>query len=242
MKPVLFVSDLHLSLERPEINRVFFDFLEQRASGAGALYILGDLFDHWAGDDDLAEPLHASVTAALRRLTDRAVPVFVMRGNRDFLLGHDFEQSCGATLLDDAVRVDLFGTPTLLLHGDTLCTDDAKYQAYRAQVRKPWAQKLFLTLPLAIRKKFVGGLRKRSEHEVASKQPEIMDVNRDAVAEVLRENGYPRLIHGHTHRPARHIHHVDGRDCERHVLAAWYEGGQYLAVTPDGAEDVPLPR
>lgn len=240
MKPVLVISDLHLSAERPEISRIFFRFLEREAPQAAALYILGDLFEYWAGDDDLAEPLHAEAAAALKRLTTSGVPVQVIPGNRDFLLGPRFEQATGATVLGDELQADICGTPTLLLHGDTLCTDDARYQAYRAAVRKPWLRRAFLALPLSARKRLIGGLRRTSEREVTVKRPEIMDVNQDAVAQALRAHGYPRLIHGHTHRPARHVHNVDGRNCERWVLPAWYESGGYLRCGADGVQAVGL--
>jgi UDP-2,3-diacylglucosamine hydrolase len=241
MRPVLIVSDLHLCGERPAINRVFFDFLERHACGAGALYILGDLFEYWAGDDDLADSVHAEVVAGLRRVAERGVAVRVMHGNRDFMLGPGFERATGASLLGDTELVELHGTRTLLLHGDTLCTDDLRYQAYRANVRKRWLQRIFLALPLPARKLLVGEIRRHSRRDIADKPPEIMDVNQGAVEEALRAHGYPRLIHGHTHRHARHLHRVDGHDCERWVLADWYANGQFLSVTPEGIEDIPLP-
>ncbi|HEX6829325.1 MAG TPA: UDP-2,3-diacylglucosamine diphosphatase [Burkholderiales bacterium] len=241
MKPVLFISDLHLCAERPEVNRVFFRFLEQDAPGAGTLYILGDLFEYWAGDDDLAEPLHREVAEGLRRFAASGVPVRLIPGNRDFLLGRRFEREAGVALIGDEAVIDLFGTPTLILHGDQLCTDDLQYQAFRARVRKPWLQKLFLALPRGLRKRLVGNIRSRSQEAAASKPPEIMDVNPRAVEEALRQRGCPRLIHGHTHRPARHLLTVDGRECERWVLPAWHEGGGYLRCDAQGVRAVSLP-
>jgi UDP-2,3-diacylglucosamine hydrolase len=241
MKPVLFISDLHLCAERPEINRVFFRFLAQEAAGAEALYILGDLFEYWAGDDDLADPLHREVADGLRRLAESGVPVRLIPGNRDFLLGRDFERAAGVSLIGDEALIDLFGTPTLIMHGDQLCTDDLQYQSFRARVRKPWLQKLFLTLPLGLRKRLVGSIRSRSQEAAASKPPEIMDVSPRAVEEALRARGCPRLIHGHTHRPARHQLTVDGRARERWVLPAWYEGGGYLRCGPEGLSAISLP-
>jgi UDP-2,3-diacylglucosamine hydrolase len=236
VKPALFISDLHLCAERPAVNEAFFGFLAGQARNAGALYILGDLFEYWAGDDDLDDPVHAAVAAGLRRLSGSGVPVSVIPGNRDFLLGARFEQATGARLLGDCALLDLFGTATLIMHGDTLCTDDTRYQAYRAAVRQPWLQKLYFALPRRMRQRIVGGIRNHSQQTTATKRPEIMDVNAEAVAQALRRHGYPRLIHGHTHRPACHRHQVDGHACERWVLDAWYEGGDFLAVGPEGIE------
>jgi len=236
VKPALFISDLHLCAERPAINGIFFEFLAREAPRAGALYILGDLFEYWSGDDDLDDPVHAAVADGLRQLTASGVPVGVVPGNRDFLLGAQFERVTGAKVLGDSALLDLFGTATLIMHGDTLCTDDVKYQSYRAMVRKPWLQKLYFALPRSARQRIVGGIRNHSQQSTAAKRPEIMDVNAEAVAQALRSHGYPRLIHGHTHRPACHRHPVDGRACERWVLDAWYEGGDFLTVGPDGIE------
>jgi len=236
VKPALFISDLHLCAERPAINEAFFGFLAGQARNAGALYILGDLFEYWAGDDDLEDPVHTAVASGLRRLSASGVPVSVIPGNRDFLLGARFEEATGARLLGDSALLDLFGTATLIMHGDTLCTDDTRYQAYRATVRQPWLQRLYYALPRSMRQRIVGGIRNHSQQTTATKRPEIMDVNAEAVAQALRGHGYPRLIHGHTHRPACHRHDVDGHACERWVLDAWYEGGDFLAVGPEGIE------
>jgi UDP-2,3-diacylglucosamine hydrolase len=163
-----------------------------------------------------------------------------MHGNRDFLLDGDFAKACGGSLIDDPYALDLFGTPTLLMHGDTLCTDDTEYQRFRVQVRDPAWQKNFLALPLAVRKRQIEAVRQTSESEKQRKAPEIMDVNQAAVETLLRENSYPRLIHGHTHRPAHHVHRVDGRSCERWVLSDWYRTGSYLRCDERGCTPVQL--
>ena len=238
---VFFISDLHLCDSRPDINRVFFEFLRGPAREAEALYILGDLFEYWAGDDDLADPFNRSVAGALVEYSRTGIPLRFMHGNRDFLLGGEFAKACGITLLDDPHALDLFGTPTVLMHGDTLCTDDIDYQKFRAQVRSPAWQKGFLALPLEARKRQIEAVRQTSESEKTRKAPEIMDVNQGAVESALRAHAYPRLIHGHTHRPAKHIHHVDGRSCERWVLADWYRSGSYLRCDEHGCAPAQLP-
>jgi UDP-2,3-diacylglucosamine hydrolase len=237
---VFFISDLHLCDERPDINRVFFDFLRGPAREADALYILGDLFEYWAGDDDLGDPFNESIAAALAEYSRSGIPLKFMHGNRDFLLDGQFAKACGGILLDDPHSLDLFGTPTLLMHGDTLCTDDVDYQKFRAQVRNPAWQKGFLALPLEARKRQIEAVRQTSESEKTRKAPEIMDVNQGAVEVALREHAYPRLIHGHTHRPARHVHRVDGKTCERWVLADWYRSGSYLRCDKAGCAAVQL--
>jgi UDP-2,3-diacylglucosamine hydrolase len=238
---VFFISDLHLCDSRPEINRAFFEFLRGPARAAGALYILGDLFEYWAGDDDLGDPFNRSVATALAEYSRAGIPLKFMHGNRDFLLDGEFARACGGTLLDDPHSLDLFGKPTLLMHGDTLCTDDLDYQKFRMQVRNPSWQKGFLALPLEQRKRQIEAVRQTSESEKTRKAPEIMDVNQGAVERALREHAYPRLIHGHTHRPARHVHRVDGKTCERWVLADWYRAGSYLRCDERGCAPVQLP-
>jgi UDP-2,3-diacylglucosamine hydrolase len=234
-----FISDLHLSAERPAANAVFFAFLRDVASRADALYILGDLFEYWAGDDDLGDPFNAQVAAALRQVA-ATLPVWVMHGNRDFLLTQRFAEASGARLLADPSRVDLYGTPTLLMHGDLLCTQDRRYQAFRAVVRNRLVQALFMRLPLARRKQAIGGARRVSEGEKQVKQMSIMDVSPQAVEQALRAQRCERLIHGHTHRPARHEHRIDGHVRERWVLSDWYVAGEYLRCTRAGCERVPL--
>ena len=235
----LFVSDLHLSPERPPINGVFADFLRGPAAAAEALYILGDLFEYWAGDDD-DTPFHREVIGALAALARGGCRLYLMHGNRDFLLGEGFTRATGATLLADPTRVDLYGTPTLLLHGDTLCTDDVKYMAFRAKVRDAAFQRQFLAQPLAARQQVIAGLRAENAEEKQQKTEAIMDVAPATVEAVLRAHGYPRMIHGHTHRPAVHRHVVDGRACERRVLADWYAAGSYTVCDAAGCRDVAL--
>ena len=223
--PALFISDLHLSAEEPANVAAFLDFLQGKAREATSLFILGDLFEYWAGDDDLATPFNARAAAAIRALADAGTAVFFMRGNRDLLAGPTFAEAIGARLLEDPTRVrfdkDADAPPLLLSHGDALCTDDLAYQAFRRQVRDPAWQTGFLAQPLAARKAFIASLRQQSETAKAEKAIEIMDVNADAVAALLRTHGYPSLIHGHTHRPACHLAEVDGHSCTRHVLSDW---------------------
>ncbi|HUW35857.1 MAG TPA: UDP-2,3-diacylglucosamine diphosphatase [Rhodocyclaceae bacterium] len=241
MPAALFVSDLHLCPTRPAIAQLFADFLVGPAAQAGAIYILGDLFEYWAGDDDLDEPFNAKVAAALKRLAERGTRLFLIRGNRDFLIGPDFSRASGVSLLDEPHRVIIAGTPTLLLHGDTLCTDDIDYQRFRDRVRSQSWRDDFLAQPLAERRAQIEALRDKSEAEKRVKAAAIMDVNDAAVAGLLRANGYPRLIHGHTHRRARHELLVDGHRCERWVLGDWYEGGSYLAGDEQGCRALPWP-
>jgi UDP-2,3-diacylglucosamine hydrolase len=236
----LFISDLHLSPERPQITRQFFNFLRETAGRASALYILGDLFDAWAGDDDIVDPLNREVVAALNAVSKNGAKVYLMHGNRDFLFGKKFAQACGAQLLLDPTLIDLSGTRTLLMHGDTLCTDDIAYQRFRAKVRNPLVQSAFRVQPLFLRKKIIGKLRSTSESAKSGKSGMIMDVAPAAVEQTLRDHRYPRLIHGHTHRPARHVHEVDGRTCERWVLGDWYESGSYLLCDASGCRSVAL--
>jgi UDP-2,3-diacylglucosamine hydrolase len=238
---VLFISDLHLCSSRPEINRIFFDFLRGPARHANSLYILGDLFEYWAGDDDLDNPINASVATALAECARAGTEICVMHGNRDFLLGEVFAAACNARLIADPFTIELAGAATVLIHGDTLCTDDCDYQRFRAKVRSRAWRDDFLALPLAQRRAEIETLRRRSESEKQHKALELMDASTAAVEATLREHGYPRLIHGHTHRPARHEHVVDGRKCERWVLADWYRAGSYLRCDERGIEAVTLP-
>lgn len=237
---VFFISDLHLCDARPDVNRIFFDFLRGPAREAESLYILGDLFEYWAGDDDLGDPFNGSIAGALGEYSRAGIPVRFMHGNRDFLLNGEFAKASGGHLIDDPHTLDLFGKRTLLMHGDTLCTDDLDYQKFRVQVRNPAWQKGFLALPLERRKRQIEAVRQTSESEKTRKAPEIMDVNPGAVDAALRKHAYPRLIHGHTHRPARHVHRVDGKTCERWVLADWYRSGSYLRCDESGCTPVQL--
>lgn len=245
--PALFISDLHLTADEPTNVAAFLDFLQGSAREAGSLFILGDLFDYWAGDDDLASPFNARIAAAIQALADAGTAVFFMSGNRDLLAGAAFADAIGARLLEDPTRVrfgDATDAPLLLLtHGDALCTDDHAYQAFRRQVRDPTWQAGFLAQPLAARRVFIASLRQHSETAKAEKSIDIMDVNADAVAALLREHGYPTLIHGHTHRPACHRIEVDHHTCTRHVLSDWrgqacwlrYDGRTFTSESDDTA-------
>jgi UDP-2,3-diacylglucosamine hydrolase len=213
----------------------FFDFCDGPARDAAALYVLGDLFDAWVGDDQIREDLAGRVAAALGQLSKAGVSVALMRGNRDLLLGERFADAAGAALLPEQIVVDLYGTRTLLLHGDELCTDDVAYQSFRRWARNPARQRRFLALPYVARRAFVAWVRRRSRMETANKPEAIMDVNADAVMAAFRDHNVGRMIHGHTHRPARHELRVDGRVCERLVLSDWYEHGQCLVVDAAGA-------
>jgi UDP-2,3-diacylglucosamine hydrolase len=224
MSHSLFISDLHLSQDHPLSTDLFLRFVADVSPDAEALYILGDLFEYWAGDDDLNDPYHLRITSALRQLDERGTRIYIMHGNRDFLMEEELGSACNATLLDDPTLLDLYGTPTLLTHGDALCTDDAEYQQFRNRVRNGDWQCQFLSQPLAQRKSQIEQMRLHSETQKSGKQMELMDVNAGAVDELLRRHGYPRVIHGHTHRPAKHLHQVDGHTCERWVLGDWDSG------------------
>lgn len=234
----LFISDLHLCPTRPAVSRLFFSFLAGPAREAKTLYILGDLFEYWAGDDDLGDPFNAEICASLRGLADAKTSVCFMAGNRDFLVGDAFARAAGMTLLAEPSLIDIGGTPTLLMHGDTLCTEDEAYQRFRAQVRSAEWQRTFLALPLAERKAQIEALRRESEAQKRIKPTEIMDVNAATVARALREHGCTQLIHGHTHRPGHHTFEMDGRGCERWVLPDWYETGGYLACGETGCRAI----
>ena len=238
----LFIYDLHLCGTRPAITGLFLDFLRHRAQRADALYILGDLFEYWIGDEAVEQEEFRDIVRGLRGLTAGGTPVFVMHGNRDFLMAHGFETATGCRLLADPARVDLHGTPTLLMHGDSLCIDDVEYMAFRAQVRNPAWQKEFLAKSVAERDLIVRNIREISKTSTASKKPEIMDVNQNAVEAILREHGVKRLIHGHTHRPREHVFTLDGRPARRMVLGDWYEQGSVLRVDARGwtLESLPL--
>lgn len=230
----LFISDLHLDESRPEIVDLFERFLATEARGAQALYILGDLFESWIGDDD-DSPLAERVARALRALSDSGVPIYFMRGNRDFVLGKDFARKAGMTILDDPTIIELDGKPAMLTHGDTLCIDDVDYQKFRRIMHNRWFQRIALALPLSIRRRIAGRLRGQSQKHVARKAEAIMDVNQSAVEAAMRERGVRLLIHGHTHRPATHRFDMDGQTAERIVLGDWYDQSSIL-TWPRSAE------
>jgi UDP-2,3-diacylglucosamine hydrolase len=230
----IFISDLHLSLEKPEITRRFLDFLTNRAQKAQAIYILGDLFDAWIGDDDFTPP-NNKIRTQLKQLTDSGTKVYLQLGNRDFLLGTRFVQDTGVILLDDYTVIDLYGTLTLLTHGDLLCTDDLPYQAFRAKSHTPEWQHNVLSKPLLFRLLAARWYRLRSYFHKRKKSQDIMDVNQDTVANVMREHCTLRLIHGHTHRPKLHNFTIDNQAAQRFVLAAWSkDSGEILCWNNDG--------
>ena len=233
----LFVSDLHLDPARPEITRLFAEFLDNEARSANALYILGDLFEAWVGDDDPSDT-GAFVADRLATLSARGVPLYFMHGNRDFLLGAAYAGRAGMHLLEDPTVIDLHGRPALLMHGDTLCTDDLAYQQFRAQTRDPAWQAQFLAQPLEARLAFAHQARaasqaRQGELRDAGTMESITDVAPGAVDAAFRTHGVDLLIHGHTHRPAVHTLDVDGRACTRVVLGDWYEQGSVLRVDAD---------
>jgi UDP-2,3-diacylglucosamine hydrolase len=230
----LFISDLHLSADRPAINELFLKFLKNEARGARALYILGDLFEFWIGDEAVEFDEHRALIQGLRELTASGVPTYVMPGNRDFLLGAGFERASGCTLLPDPTRIELCGTPVLLMHGDSLCTRDTEYMAFRQMVRDPAWQRAALAKPLAEREAIARKYREVSMATSAAKKPEIMDVTPSAVEDAMRTHHVRRLIHGHTHRPAEHVFTLDGAPAYRTVLGDWYEQGSVLRAMPGG--------
>lgn len=223
----LFISDLHLSQERPAITALFLRFLQEVAGGSDALYILGDLFEAWLGDD-MVLPEYREAIAAIRHLTEQGVPVYVMYGNRDFLMREKFEQMSGARLIHEPYILTLDGQDTLLLHGDTLCTDDVAYQQFRAMVRNPqWQDALLAKTPeqrLALAREY----RDMSKTEMAKKDEAIMDVNPQSVITTMQEQKVHHLIHGHTHRPGIHQFELDGLPARRIVLGDWDNHGSYL--------------
>jgi UDP-2,3-diacylglucosamine hydrolase len=232
----LFIADLHLDPGRPHITALFERYLASaEVRHADALYILGDLVEAWIGDDDDAE-LPQRIALATHAVHDAGVPVYFMVGNRDFLLGEAFAARAGFTLLEDGTVHTIAGQPTLLMHGDVLCTDDVAYQAVRAQVRTPEWQAHILAMPLAARRAFAAQARADSKAHTGSTMESIMDVNADAVAAAMRTANVTRLIHGHTHRPAIHALTLDGRAAQRIVLGDWYEHGSVLRVTPDAVD------
>ena len=238
----LFISDLHLCGARPVITELFLDFLRQRASKARALYILGDLFEYWIGDEAAGQPEFRPVVSALHTLAQSGTSVWVMHGNRDFLMGDAFAKASGCRLLDDPACIDLYGTPTLLTHGDTLCTDDTEYMAFRAVVRTAAWQKEFLAKSPQERDAIARSYREISKSSASNKKPEIMDTNQQAVEAMLRAHGVQRMIHGHTHRPQEHRFDLDGRPAQRMVLGDWYEQGSVLECNAQGwkLESLPL--
>jgi UDP-2,3-diacylglucosamine hydrolase len=224
----LFISDLHLCAERPAITELFVEFLRTRATDADALYILGDLFEYWIGDEAMSRDEYRPVIAGMRALLETGTPIYVMHGNRDFLMGAEFEQQTGAQLLPDPTLINLYSTPVLLMHGDSLCTDDVEYQAFRKMVRSEAWQRQYLAKSVTERDAISRRYRELSKSVSANKRAEIMDVNQDAVQTTMRQYHVHDLIHGHTHRPAQHHFELDGVRARRAVLGDWYDQGSVL--------------
>lgn len=230
-----FISDLHLSPERPEITTALESFLANQAKDATALYILGDFFDAWVGDDD-----HCDFATHIKELliaqSKRGVKVFFIRGNRDFMIGEALANACGFTLLEDETVVELYGKRVLLMHGDTLCTADVEYQQFRKMVRNPVWQQQVLALPINQRRAMAADLRSKSQSMNAMKAEDIMDVTPDEVVNIMDEYRVKVLIHGHTHRPAHHQFDEKGKSHSRWVLGDWHSNARYLRADEDGIE------
>ncbi|HNP37299.1 MAG TPA: UDP-2,3-diacylglucosamine diphosphatase [Woeseiaceae bacterium] len=229
----LFISDLHLDSERPEIGSQFLDFLGGEAREAEALYILGDLFDSWVGDDD-PNPHFADMKRAITAFTASGVPAYFMHGNRDFMIGSEFADETGVHLLPDPTMVDLYGSKVLLAHGDALCTDDIEYQQVRAMVRNPDWQRMILGKPLAERLALAADVRAKSQLRNAGLPEAIMDVNQAAVEQLMSEHAVTLLLHGHTHRPAVHDFKLGDKDAQRIVLGDWFDHGSVVRWNANG--------
>ena len=232
MQKTYFIADLHLSENRPHLLALFRQFMQEQAPEAEKLYILGDLFDFWIGDDEQSD-LISEVQQLIRHLTEQGVPCYFQHGNRDFLIGKKFAKACGLTLLPTYQVIDLYGTPTLLCHGDTLCVDDVKYQQYRRKVHQNWRQWLFLHLPLKVRLKIAEKIRAKSRQDKQVKSTEIMDVNAAFVQQMFAKFHVTQMIHGHTHRQK---HHEIPPHFHRIVLGDWGETSSLLEVTPHSIE------
>ena len=237
----LFISDLHLETDRPDIGQQFFSFLAEEAGGAEALYILGDLFDAWVGDDD-PNPHYAEVKAALRKLVDGGVPVYFMHGNRDFMIGDGFAEETGVKILPDPIAVDLYGEHVLLSHGDALCTDDFEYQQIRAMTRRPEWQAAMRSKPLEERLMIARAARAESQARGQTLDMDIMDVNDLAVKKTILDYGVDILLHGHTHRPDVHQVDLGERTARRIVLGDWYDQGSVLRWNEQGPVLSGMPR
>ncbi len=240
---VKFIADLHLRSEQPEIVHLFIKFLHEQSQDQElhALYILGDLFEAWIGDD-FVPPGADSVIAALSQLSRSGTNVYFMHGNRDFLVGSEFAAKTGCRLLPEYHVIDLHGTPTLLMHGDLLCTDDLEYMKFRNLVRDPQWQQAFLAKPVAERIAIAQAARKESQHKTSHLAYEIMDVNQETVVQTMTKWQVPQLIHGHTHRPAMHEIRINGSPAKRIVLGDWYEQGSVLVCHRNGCESMTLQR
>ena len=237
----LFISDLHLEAGLPEIGEQFLDFLDEEAADAEALYILGDFFEYWVGDDDPDE-YYASIKRSLRAFTDSGVPVYFMHGNRDFMIGDEFAAETGVTVLPDPHRLELYGKQVLLSHGDALCTDDVEYQQMRSMTRNPEWQAMMLAKPLDERLAIARHAREQSQERNKTLSESIMDANQEAVKKTIAEHGVEILLHGHTHRPGIHGVDVDDHFAKRVVLGDWYKQGSVVRWDEDGLELSVIPR
>ena len=237
----LFISDLHLEAQQPAIGEQFLAFLQGEARDAEALYILGDLFEVWLGDDD-PNPYYQQMKTGLRELSDTGVPVYFMHGNRDFTIGQHFCEETGVSLLNDPTVVNLYGRDVLLCHGDSLCTDDVQYQQVRAMTRDPAWQAMMLAKSIEERIAFAVQAREESIARGDSISDEIMDVNANAVVAALREQHVDIMLHGHTHRPAVHDIDMEGQRATRIVLGDWYEQGSIVRWNEDGPKLESMPR
>lgn len=230
-----FIADLHLSADRPDITQCLQTFLHNEATQADALYVLGDLFEYWLGDDD-KRPFNLLIASMFKALSDHGVPVYFIHGNRDFLIRQDFAHRAGITLLEEQQVVDLYGTSTVILHGDELCTQDVVYQKFRKKARGWWWPRLMLSLPLKLRIKIAENGRKTSQKNQQKLTMEIMDVTPSEVISTMQKHGVYRMIHGHTHRPAIHELTINGQPAQRIVLGDWYDQGSVLKVSKNTVE------
>lgn len=237
----LFISDLHLEADRPDIGKQFLHFMDTEAREADDLYILGDLFEAWVGDDD-PNTHYFAIKRALRGLVDRGIPVYFMHGNRDFMIGKDFANETGVQILEDPHKVTMYGRSTLLSHGDILCTDDVQYQRVRAMVRDPDWQASMRAKPLKERLRIAQEARRQSLEQTINKSLEIMDVNEDEVKRVIQEHKVDVLLHGHTHRPAVHDVDLGNRTAKRIVLGDWYTQGSVVRWDTRGPRLEEMPR
>jgi len=231
----LFISDLHLSPARPDITECFVRFMREEAVHAEALYVLGDLFEFWIGDDDRSQ-FACSIRAEFKALTDSGIPCFFTQGNRDFLVGNRFSRQTGVKLLGDETVIDLYGRRAVILHGDTLCTQDVKYLEYRAKVHQPWLQWVFNRIPMFVKKKIVNKVQSDIKTEKQTKSLDIMDVTQQEVENVMLDHKVDLMIHGHTHRPDIHTFQVEDSDYTRVVLGDWYTQGSVLVYDQNGFE------
>lgn len=230
-----FIADLHLSADRDDINHCLFKFLREQAPQADALYVLGDLFEVWIGDDD-KNGFTESIAQAFKNLNQSGVPIFYIHGNRDFLIRQGFAHRAGFTLLPEQVVIDLYGQPTLIMHGDELCTKDVEYQRFRKKARSWWWPRIVLSLPLSTRRKIASKGRATSKQKQSNLSADIMDVTPEEVTNCMQRFAVKRLIHGHTHRPAIHELCLDGQSAQRIVLGDWYDQGSLLRVSKDNTD------